>query len=226
MPIRKESFGNDEMYHVFNRGIDRRIIFKNSRDYERALTTCDFYRFIQVRIPLSEFIRSSLKAQKEIRLSANKAGSLVEILAYCFMPNHFHFLLRQKVDGGISKFMSNFQNSYTRYSNLKNKRSGPLLSTQFRAVKIDTEDELVHVNRYIHLNPYTSYIVKSFDELKNYSWSSLREYLNPNEKNICQMEEVLGLFKNSDDYLQFVLDQAEYQKELKKIKDWQRIKNG
>ena len=134
------------------------------------------------------------------------------------MPNHFHLLLKQEQDGGISKFMSNFQNSYTRYYNVKNSRIGSLFLDQFKAVRIETEEQLIHVSRYIHLNPFTGFIVNKFEDLTGYLWSSLREYLFEDIPNpISDAQLVLGYFKNTAAYKQFVFNQAQYQRELKKI---------
>jgi putative transposase len=135
------------------------------------------------------------------------------------MPNHFHLLLKQLVEDGISKFMSDFQNSYTRYFNIKNKRHGPLFDTQFKAVRIKNDEQLMHVSRYIHLNPFTSFVVDSFDKLENYQWSSLPDYINEDEGQICNVSLILDLFNSKQDYRMFVLNHADYQRNLKMIKD-------
>ena len=77
---------------------------------------------------------------------------LVEIIAYCFMPTHIHLILRQLKKDGISIFMGKILNSYTRYFNLKNKRKGPLWESKFKNVEVVTDEQLLHLTRYIHLN--------------------------------------------------------------------------
>jgi putative transposase len=134
------------------------------------------------------------------------------------MPNHFHFLVRQNIDSGISKFMSNFENSYTKYFNIKNSRIGPLLQGPFKAVKIDSEEQLLHVSRYIHLNPFSSALVKNIDDLINYEWSSFSEYFGLNKYKLCQRGNIFSTFKNIETYRLFVFDQADYQKCLEEIK--------
>ena len=114
--------------------------------------------------------------------------------------------------------MSNFQNSYTRYFNTKHERVGQIFLRPFKAIRIHTEEQLLHVSRYIHLNPYSSSIVESIQELKDYPWSSLNEYLDPTKDGICEKEITLSYFKDSQSYAAFVLDQADYQKELEEIK--------
>lgn len=132
------------------------------------------------------------------------------------MPNHFHFLLKQIKDNGISHFVANFQNSYTRYFNVKWKKDGPLLLTQFKAVRIEDDNQLLHVSRYIHLNPYSSFVIKSIDNLIDYPWSSLKEYLS--SANVVKSEEIINLIGSSKKYKKFLLDQADYQRTLDQIK--------
>lgn len=217
MPGRLTPLVNDQIYHVFNRGIDHRPTFTDKNEFKRAMTTLDFYRYAIPPTKLSKFLKLSNddrnKLMEEMRTTNQ---TLVEILAFCLMPNHFHFLLRQKQNNGISKFMANFQNSYTRYFNTKAERSGPLFLDQFKAVLINTDEHLLHVSRYIHLNPYTSYIVKTFEDLINYPWSSLKEYLN-NQTLICEVNTILDFFKNPKVYESFIRNQADYQRELHKI---------
>ncbi len=131
------------------------------------------------------------------------------------MPNHFHFLLKQLKEGGITEFLSKLCNSYTKYFNTKYKRVGPLLQGEFKAVLVESDEQLLHLSRYIHLNPLVSYIVKNLDL---YEWSSYEEYINSKSKGVCVKENVLSFFKSPASYKQFVLDQAEYGEKLELIK--------
>ena len=134
------------------------------------------------------------------------------------MPNHFHFLLRQIQDGGISKFMSNFTNSYTRYINTKQERAGPLFTGKFKSVRVETQKQLLHVSRYIHLNPYTSFVVKSLGDLQEYPYSSFPEFIGRTTSALCAKDDILSDFKTVKQYEQFVFDQAEYQRTLHRIR--------
>lgn len=134
------------------------------------------------------------------------------------MPNHFHFLLRQIKDGGISKLIGNFTNSYTRYINTKQERAGPLFTGKFKSVRIETQQQLLHVSRYIHLNPYTSFVVKDTEGLRQYPYSSFPEFIGKTDSQLCMKEDILAGFKNPKQYEQFVLDQADYQRTLGQIK--------
>ncbi len=218
MPRRLIPFVTDEVYHVFNRGIDRRQTFTTRAEYKRAFLTLSYYRFINPQKKLSYFLELSIENQAKLLNELKRQNEcLVEILAYCFMPNHYHLLLKQKVTNGITRFLSQFQNSYTKYFNTKNERSGPLFLSQFKAVHIETDAQLVHVSRYIHLNPLTSFVVKDYESLKVYPWSSFNEYVAKN-KIITDYDLVLSLFKNSDSYEEFVKNQIDYQRELHVIK--------
>lgn len=141
----------------------------------------------------------------------------MELICYCLMPNHFHFLLKQKLDNGVSKFVGNFTNSYTRYFNTKHdNRVGPLFQGTFKAVHIDDDEQLIHVSRYIHINPTVSFIEK-IGRLEKYHWSSLPEYLGLDGKEICDKDLVMGFFSSTKAYRKFIYDQVGYSKELKKI---------
>lgn len=217
MPGRAVPFINGEIYHVFNRGIDRRLTFMRRGDYYRAIETLNFYLYRNPPCCLSRFFRFKEDRQVEILNSMAGGNRLVQILCYCLMPNHFHLLLRQLAGSGISKFVGNFLNSYTRFFNTKNNRDGSLFLDQFKAVRIESEGQLVHVSRYIHLNPYSSGVVKNLDDLPGHPWSSLAIYLGNTAPIPVETDTVLSLFKDGDSYKKFVFDNADYQRNLKMI---------
>ncbi len=131
------------------------------------------------------------------------------------MPNHFHFLVQQVRESGITEFISKISNSYTKYFNVKYKRVGPLLQGEFQAVHIESNEQLLHVSRYIHLNPTVNFIAKN---LEDYLWSSYHEYVNGNYNGFCLKKDILDQFTSKDAYKQFLLDQEEYGKTLEAIK--------
>lgn len=133
------------------------------------------------------------------------------------MPNHFHLILKQLTDNGVSRFVSNVSNGHAKYFNAKHRRVGPLYQGPFKAVRVETDEQLLHLTRYVHLNPVTAFLIEPKD-LENYSWSSLGEYLGKKNKGICTVELVRNFFKNNDDYRKFVFDQVDYARELEKIK--------
>ena len=103
---RKVPLVTGEIYHVFNRGIDGRITFPNIKEYSRAYQIMKYYQFSSPPLKLSVFLRISDSKRQELQESS-WGEKLVSMMCYCLMPNHFHFMLRQEVDGGISKFSGN-----------------------------------------------------------------------------------------------------------------------
>ena len=219
MPGRKTPLVNNEIYHIFNRGVASQPTFLNATDYQRALESFFYYQNSNPPVKYSSFLSLPLVQRNELLESLAKEKSfLAEIISYCLMPNHFHFLLRQLQENGLSKFMSNFTNSYTRFFNTKRDRDGPLFTGKFKSVRIETQMQLLHVSRYIHLNPYTSYVVKTIDDLQAYPYSSFPEFLDNTNSSFCSKESILSEFKKKEDYKHFVFDQADYQRSLDQIK--------
>lgn len=198
----------DQIYHVFNRGVARLPIFTNKRDHDRFLETIYYYRF---QGPKPKF--SQLSRFKDSKFEKNK--KIVEIFCYCLMPNHYHFLIKQLEENGVSEFINKLSNSYTKYFNTKHNRVGSLMQGQFKAVRIEYEEQLMHVSRYIHLNPVASFLVKN---LNTYSWSSYLSYIGSQQDKICSKEFISAMFKNPQKYEEFVLDQVEYAQSLERIK--------
>ncbi len=206
MPSRSIPFVNDEIYHVFNRGVAKMRIYNNTYDYKRFLRAVLYYQLLGPKPKFSRFMPNSFK------LNTTK---VIEIICYCFMPNHFHFLLRQVKENGITEFISKLSNSYTKYFNTKNQRVGPIFQGEFKSVHIETNEQLLHVSRYIHLNPIISYVAK---DLKNFKWSSYTEYIGNSDSALCSKEIILDQFKSKKDYEDFVLDQLEYARTLESMK--------
>lgn len=215
--FRRVVLANNQIYHIYNRGVERRTVFTNRRELQRAIDTVKYYRFASLPLKFSKFLVQPEKKKSEILISIDSSeNKQVEIIAYCLMPNHFHFLVKQLQDNGTSRFISNFTNSYTKYFNTKHERNGPLVQGIFKAVLIETDEQLVHVSRYIHLNPVASFIIEE-KELENYEWSSYKEYLGLTE-GFCGKEIVLNQFPSAENYRQFVRDRVSYAQELEKIK--------
>lgn len=184
---RKTSFVEGEFYHIYNRGVDKRIIFQSDYDYQRFLLLLHV-----LNTNKSLKIRDLLKGKNlnELLKIKNK-DPIVAIGAFCFMPNHFHLLLTPLTQNGLSKFMLKIQTAYSMYFNLKNKRSGALFQGAFKSQHLDTDEYLRYIYSYIHLNPaklkdknWREYGPRDFNFLHefvlNYKYSSVREYTNNN----------------------------------------------
>ncbi len=221
MPKRVVVLANDEIYHVFNRSIARENIFAQNQkiNLNKALEIINYYRFPQ-KIRLSRFNNLPAQLKKQYLDALAGVAPLVEIYVFALMPNHFHFLLKQTQNKGIAVFIANFQNSFAKVFNLKNDRNGALFQNAFKAKRIIADEQFIHVSRYIHLNPVTSYIVE-FDKLASFDWTSFPVYAsNANEQfpfiNPDFLWKMLG---SKEKYVKFVADQVDYQRKLVHIKD-------
>jgi len=217
LPNRKTILATGEHYHVFNRGVNKTPMFINKLHYKRGIQSLNYYQSSKPPMSFSKFLKLSTKERSIVANSMKQKSQLVTLLAYCLMPNHFHLLLRQEFDNGISDYLRLFQNSYTRYFNLKQDRIGPLWQGQFKAVHIEDDDQLLHTCRYIHLNPLTSFLVKDVSALQNYHWSSFQEYIKPSKNDLCKQNVILSFFNNTPNFVKFTEDQASYQQSLKLI---------
>lgn len=218
MPGRKLPLITDCYYHIFNRGVARQPIFSDKRSYDRFVNLINFYRY-KFAISYSKFIQLSVEKRNLLTESfTENKKPLIEIISFCLMPNHFHFLLKQSQNDGISKFISQLINGYTKYFNKRNNRQGTLFQGTFKAVYIETEEQLLHVSRYIHLNPYTSFLIKELNDITSYPYSSLPYYLGTIQSGFINDKLIINRNRDSKSYAKFIFDQADYQRKLASIK--------
>ncbi|UCB56589.1 MAG: transposase [Candidatus Omnitrophota bacterium] len=208
----KISLGKGEIYHIFSKSIAGFEIFRKDSEYERMKNLLKYYKLENPPLKFSTFTEIKNKKDFFQRHLISKR-SLVDIIAYCFMPTHFHLILEQLNENGISVFMSNILNSYTRYFNVKTKRKGPLWESRFQRILVETDEQLLHLTRYIHLNPVTAYLV---DKPQDWKFSSYKEFLQEDREKICNYSKVLEI--NSQNYKEFVNIQIDYQRELARVK--------
>lgn len=217
MALRKTILATNEIYHVFNRGVEKRLIFLNKRDYARFIDTTSYYRFLSCPMKFSYLKKLASKEREGVfRMLEEESKRLVDIFAFCLMPNHFHFLLKQLTDKGISKFIGKTTNGFSHYFNVRHDRSGHLFQGNFGAVRIEDDNQFIHVSRYIHLNPVTSYLMEMQD-LIFYEYSSYREYMGKSS-GFTDTKEVLAHFECPQEYKKFVENQADYARTLTDIK--------
>lgn len=147
---RKIDFSTGEYYHIYNRGTDKRTIFLDTHDHNRFKTLLYACNSIEP-VNISDHLK---KGRSFFELFESDRGeTLVDIIVYCLMPNHFHLLIREKAEGGIAKFMAKLSTGYSMYFNKKNERTGALFESRFKAKHIDTDEYLKYLFAYIHLNP-------------------------------------------------------------------------
>lgn len=199
MPSRMVPLVNDEYYHVFNRGVNKLPIFNSVADYRRFIRSLKYYQIEGPKPRLSLFTPTTTK------LDLSK--KIVEVVCFCLMPNHFHILIKQIKDGGVSEFLGKLSNSYTRYYNTKYRRVGPILQGEFKSILVESNEQLLHLSRYIHLNPLVSGFTK---DLESYRWSSYIEYLGFSILEFCSTDIILSQFKSRQGYKKFILDQTDY----------------
>lgn len=194
---------NNAYYHVFNRGVEKRVIFDSNGDYNRFLQTINFYRLYPTPRKLSTHLDFNFPP-----IPKNfEQEPLVKILCFCLMPNHFHLLLQQLQDGGVSEFMRRLADSFTRYFNVKNDRVGALFQGKFKAKIVETDEYLLQVSKYIHRNPLK--LSGDKRELREYKFSSYPGYLSENimNKSFYDTDTIKSYFSDkykSLSYLTFV----------------------
>ncbi|MBI4825571.1 MAG: transposase [Nitrospirae bacterium] len=208
--MKRPVFADNELYHIYNRGVEKRDIFMDERDYYRFVHNLYEFNDQNPAVNISYYfdkgsgtVRSTpLKVRKEPR------KNLVDILVFTLMPNHFHLLLRQKKENGISRFMQKLGTGYTNYFNVKHKRVGGLFQGKFKAVHVNEEAHFIHLPHYIHTNPlelkYGSRT--SIDLILNYRWSSFQDYIGrKNFPSVTSRGFLLNIFGGEEGYLKHTL---------------------
>ena len=148
---RKTSLAVGEHYHVYSRGVEKRKIFMNTKDYNRFVALL-YIMNQDAPFTMGNFLRDKNKSLEDI-FTEKREKTLVSVLGYCLMPNHFHLILYENSEGGISKFMGKLLTAYSMYFNTKYHRTGSLFEGRFKATHADGDEHLKYLFSYIHLNP-------------------------------------------------------------------------
>jgi putative transposase len=212
-------FGIGEWYHCFNRGVDKRIIFSEESDYRRFLLLL----FIANDPSIPVNIRDNYKGSTfgEI-VKQEREETLVDIGAYCLMPNHFHLLLRERTGKGVSTFMQRVGTAYTMYFNTKNERTGALFAGRFKSKHVKDDEYFKRLVNYIHAN--SAELVepgwksgnirnrkRATEHLLSYPYSSLADYLLDEERSeasIINRKELLDFYDDSFPTIPQLFDEA------------------
>ncbi len=219
-----------EYYHIYNRGTDKRIIFKNDKDYYRFLILL-YLCNSTLNVHLGDLIEAqdiqNLALYKDSILDMDRGETIVSIGVYCLMPNHFHLVLKEKQEGGISLFMQKLSIGYTMYFNKKYDRSGALFQGKFKAKHANTDNYLKYLFAYIHLNPIKLIdknwiengiqdLNKVKDYLDNYSFSSYPNYIGEKRKenNILDIKAFPDYFQSEREFKDFICDWLNYKDEF------------
>ena len=192
--MRKDPLVTGLYYHIYNRGVDKRDIFMSKSDLDRfALSVKEF----NTLNPIGS-IKDVLLEKKEDS-DVGRPNPLVSIVCYCFNPNHFHFIIKQEVDGGISEFFKRLLGGYTKYFNLMHNRNGALFQGRFKSHLIDDDAYFLKIRPYVHLN----YLVHSIPKEKAHLvLSSKREYSKDNFTLVSKIEAkaLLGFYGDNEDF--------------------------
>jgi len=206
MGIRTIQFGDDEFYHIYNRGVDKRIIFNDNSDRQR------FVNLLYLANSKQSIDYREIKSKNQSIFDYEIEDKIISIGAYCLMPNHFHILVRAKEGVNVNKFMNKLCTGYSMYFNKKNDRSGALFQGRFKAKYADSDEYLKYLFSYIHLNPLhidkdpttkdrpsDNLSVLDLYHAKEYQWSSLLDYygVNRQELKILDIDEFPAYFSSS-----------------------------
>lgn len=211
---RKNTFAIGEYYHIYNRGTDKRVIFQDEHDYNRFVALLCIANSTD-SVDISKHFSEGRSFAELLGTPRNE--TLVDIGAYCLMTNHFHLLLYEKKEGGISLFMKKLATAYSMYFNKKNERSGALFEGRFKERHADTDEYLKYLFSYIHLNPVKIIDPKWKEEgiadrvaakkyLKEYSYSSYLDYVSKrrNETVILNKEAFPDYFSELGEFEQCI----------------------
>lgn len=212
---RKIVFSEGEYYHIYNRGVEKRKIFLDEYDRQR------FVRLLYLANGTEPYKFDRLRNKKFEDIQRGK--SLVAIGAYVLMPNHFHLLVKEVIENGISMFMEKLTTGYSSYFNKKYQRVGPLFLGVYKGEYITRDEHLKYLLAYIHLNPIKLTdsqwkekglrdLTKSRDFLTQYKYSSYPDYcgVEREEQGILSLEHFPKYFNSKLDFKDFVDDWLTY----------------
>lgn len=218
--MRKVELANGECYHIFNRGVDKREIFSDVYDYDRFIMSMQLLNDEEdgLMIGWRDYKKGNPGAVVEdfLKLSFRNREPMVEIIAYCLNPNHYHFILKQVADKGIENFMHKIGISHTKYYNQKNKRNGSLFQGVFKSAHVDSNEYLLYLSAYVNKNNF----IHGYSMDDNWSYTSLFDYLGKRNDKLVNKEIVLGQFKNVDEYEEFIDKNALYMREKKELEKY------
>jgi len=186
MPYRSDTFTKGQYYHVYNRGAGKKRIFLNDGNYDYLLLLINRYH--------------------------QKYGATA--IAFCLMPNHYHFLLRQETDEPLSKFMGVMFNTYVQALNLQQGRSGTLFEGRFKHVHVEKWEYLLHLCRYIHLNPVKANLVAHAEE---WPYSNYREWIGVRNATLSDQKFIRDHYPDLGDYARYITDGEDEKKSYKHI---------
>lgn len=215
MPNKKVQFVNEEYFHVYNRGVDKRKIFRDEKDHFKFLRNLkDFNDDSYYEQRIKELKSKSEKFKKESRSFLIEKEKTVSVVAYSLLPNHFHLILKQVTDNGVPNFMHKVGTSFTNFFNKKNDRSGYLFQGLYKAIHINSDAYLLWLSGYVNGNVE----IHGIEKAENYRWSSYDAFLGKRKDEILgDIDIILSRFKTPEEYKKSVDEVIEQSKNRKKM---------
>lgn len=210
--MRKDPLITGLYYHIYNRGVDKRDIFMNEADLKRFVLSVKEFNTIE---PTGSIKDLMIQKNSDVGRPKRTNLPLVSIVCYCFNPNHFHFILKQEVDGGISEFFKRLLGGYTKYFNLSHKRSGALFQGRFKSNLIDDDAYFLKIRPYVHLN----YSVHNIPKEKSHLVLASEKEYDANNFTIVSEKEAKNL-------LDFYGSNKNFRKECSDVVSWIREERG
>jgi len=173
MPRRNVTFVADHVYHLYNRGVNRANIFSTAENYRYCLRQI---KDVLTQVPATMF-------------------------AYCLMPNHYHFVIRQDGDISLSEFIGRLFKRYTQAYNRQQDRTGPLFAGRFRSIHVGTDEYLIHLARYVHLNPVAAGLCATAEE---WPFSNYLEWTGRRNGTLIDRDWVQQYFSTPASYIKFI----------------------
>lgn len=208
-----KTYIEDSFYHIYNRGVNKRTIFIDGMDYSVFLSYLKTYLLPKDKEKLFSIIANPNSTSKEKEhasqlLLLNNFHKRIKLIAYCLMPNHFHLLIKQAEKNDLEYFMRSLMTRYTKYFNHKHGRIGPLFQGDYKAVMVTTDPQLLHLTRYIHLNPLKLSKSQNISESLLLQPSSYLVYLGKVKQEWIKPKFILQNFSASgfNSYQSFVED--------------------
>jgi len=209
--VKKNVFAEGEIFHVFNKSIANYPILNDLDNSKRFYQALAYYNSPFNKTNLGNFLQGNNNFDLDILLPIET--NFVKFISFCFMPDHYHLLIKVQIDRKFSKYMSDVENSFSRFFNIKFSRKGPLWQSRFKAIRIQTNEQLLHVSRYIHINPTTINLVK---KPENWIYSSYNKIISYSKYLSKYLTEIS--IKSPSSYKKFVENNIDYQKKLAAIK--------
>lgn len=193
-------------YHVFNRGNMKQVLFHEPSDYARFLFILLYFQSPETITNISRQITYFLKNKKfKIEDDITEkivSNSFVDILNFCIMPNHFHMTVYNKSETGLSLYMHRVGNAYGKFFNKKYDQTGHVFQGAYKAVMVDTDQQLAYLSAYIHRNPVE--LPTWTNQEEDYLWSSFQDYNTNRWNELLKPKMLMDSFKNFSDYTKFV----------------------